>query len=190
MKKVIPLFALILPLFVKAQSTLSNSRAYIGALLQDGRFGGTAVLSYGISQYLGIGAGVDITSFEKQPYGLSMDNGTGLLVPLYADLRIKIPTKVIEPFAFGQFGKPLFSQSLGKYTDIVGQPTVELKQNGKYFYGIGAGVSSVKNPIGFFASVAYRMYAFEYSPDIDINGRQVPKPDDVGVVMISAGIVF
>jgi hypothetical protein len=106
------------------------------------------------------------------------------------DLRLKIPTPVIEPFVFGQAGKPLYSQSLGKLTNITGQPTTELKQNGKYFYGIGAGISSVKKRTGLFASAAYRIYAFKYTPDLDINGRPVPKPDDKGTIMISAGLVF
>jgi hypothetical protein len=188
-KKLVLLTILFLPLFAKSQ-TLKNSRAYVGALLQDSRFGGTVVLSCGINQYFDIGAGADITSFEKQPYATSNDKGTGIMVPVYLDLRLKIPLTVIEPFAFGQFGKPLYSQSLGKYTDITGGGETELKQNGKYFYGVGVGISSVKKRIGFFASVAYRIYAFKYTPDLDINGREVPKPDDKGTVMISAGLVF
>lgn len=188
MKKLIFIVVIALPGIIKAQS-LKDSRAYVGALLQDSHFGGTVVLSYGINQYLGIGAGADITSFEKQPYATSIDKSTGIMVPVYLDLRLKISTPVVEPFVFGQFGKPLYSQSLGKFTDITGEPTVELKQNGKYFYGVGAGISSFKKRIGFFAAVAYRMYAFKYT-DVDINGRAVPKPDDKGTVMISAGLVF
>lgn len=188
MKKLILFFAIILPNFINAQ-TLKNSRAYVGALLQDSRFGGTVVLSYGISPYLGIGAGADVMSWEKQPYATSVDKSTAIMVPIYLDLRLKIPTPMVEPFAFGQFGKPLFSQSLGKFIDVTGQPSIELKQNGKYFYGVGAGVSTTKKKIGLYGSVAYRMYSFKYT-DVDINGRPIPKPNDKGAVMISAGLVF
>lgn len=189
MRTLIIILFISIPFVLKSQP-LRHSRAYIGAILHDSKVGGSLILSYGINQYIGVGAGVDITTYVNKGYS-SSNTKSKLFAPFYADLRFKYPLPFIEPFVFGQFGKPGYNEHVATFTDITGRPTYELYQNGKYFYGIGLGASSNKGKVGVFASATYRMYNFKYSPDnIDINGRPIPDPDSKEMVVITAGLVF
>lgn len=189
MKKIILILIILQPLFVRSQS-LKNSRAYLGAILHDGRPGASLILSYGVNKYLGVGAGVDITTYLNKGYS-SNNKESKLFGPFYADVRAKYPLSFVEPFLFGQFGKPAYNEHVATFTDINGSPSYQLYQNGAYFYGFGLGASVKSGKGGVFASATYRSYKFKYSPDnMDINGRPIPDPDNKQVLVISAGLVF
>lgn len=189
MKKLIFLVLINIPIIVSAQ-VLKYSRAYLGAIIHDGRPGGSLILSYGINRYLGVGAGVDITTYVNKSYN-SNNKESKLFGPFYADLRAKYPLGFAEPFLFGQFGKPAYNEHVATFTDVTGAPRYQLYQNGNYFYGFGLGASVKRGKVGLFASATYRSYKFKYSPDnVDINGRPIPDPDNKEVLVISAGLVF
>jgi len=185
MKKLLLLF-LLSPIFVTAQK-LKYSRAFLGAVLQDGRPGGNLVLSYGINKYLGIGAGVDLLSYKAD----GQKEGK-FFAPFYADLRFKYPINNFEPFILGQFGKPAYENEIKNYSEGVFTP-IDLKFTGKTFYGVGGGIM-IKQPgrLGIFASAIYRKYSFNYDPDhFDINGRVYNfNALDKGMMMFSIGLVF
>ena len=177
MKKLLLLSILCLPLFVNAQERLS--RAYVGLQLHDSEIGGSLMNSFGINQYLGVGAGVDVTSYNSS-----------LLVPVYADVRIKYPINNIAPFIFGQGGKPLYKKDDAvTFTDMTGG-AIKAKETGSYFFGGGAGISFKPSKVGFFASYTYRSYKFKY----DISGGSLPMGVEdnytKGISVITAGLVF
>ena len=182
MKRLLLFTLLCLPALVNAQS-LKNSRAYLGAVLQDGRFGGSLILSYGINPYLGLGAGVDVLSYRRETREESK-----FFAPFYADLRVKYPGKGIEPFVYGQFGKPAYENKKVFYPGV----STTIQENGKYFYGAGGGVAiKRKGTVGGFVSVTYRDYRFNASPDqVLINGSKVDMDRSEGIIMFSAGVVF
>lgn len=177
MKKLI-LFALFcFPVIVNAQERLS--RAYIGLMMHDSELGGSLMNSFGINQYLGIGAGVDITSYNSD-----------LLVPLYADVRVKYPIKSFSPFVFCQGGKPLYKKDDAlTFTDMSGA-AVRAKETGSVFFGGGAGISYKLAKVGVFLSYTYRSYKFKY----DIKGENLPSGIEdnytKGISIITAGLVF
>lgn len=186
MKKLLITILLYAPLLVNAQA-LKSSRAYLGGVLQEGRFGGSLILSYGINSYLGIGAGVDLISYRRRS-----GEEASFFAPFYADLRLKYPVKGIEPFVYGQFGKQAYESKIGAFSDITGAPTNELREQGKYFYGVGIGIGSKPNrpKLGVFASATYRFYQFQFSPSkLNINGRMIEDRSQE-MLVISAGLVF
>jgi len=144
------------------------------------------ILSYGLNKYLGIGAGVELTSYRP-----SNTDDAKFFAPFYADVRFKYPVKYIEPFVFGQFGKHSYESNLGTYTDQTGAPTLKLREQGKYFYGAGLGISSKHSKkVGAFASATYRLYKFQYDPNkVDFNGRILVDREQ-SMLIISAGLVF
>lgn len=190
MKKVLLFTLLLLWINGLQAQRLKHSRAYLGAILQDSRPGASIILSYGINQYIGIGAGIDLTSYVNKGYS-SANKEAKFFAPFYADLRFKYPLPFLEPFVFGQFGKPAYTEQIADFTDVTGASTYKLQQSGKLFYGAGLGLSTTGMKVGLFASVTYRLYKFKYSPDdIDINGRAMPGPKDKEMLLISAGLVF
>lgn len=182
MKKLLLLSILFAPFLVNAQS-LKYSRAYIGAAMQEGRFGGSLLLSYGINQFLGVGAGVDVLSYRRRSGEQSK-----FFAPFYADLRLKYPAKGIEPFVCGQFGKHAYENKKVYYPGIA----TTVQENGKYFYGVGGGLGFKRiGKLGAFVSVVYRNYHFNSSPDfITVNGSKVEFDRNQGAVMFTAGIVL
>ncbi len=187
MKRIILFTLLCLPVFVSAQG-LKYSRAYLGAVLQDSRPGGSLILSYGINQYLGIGAGVDILTYK--PDGIK---DAKFFAPFYADLRLKYPIKILEPFIMGQFGKPSYEQDITGLTDFSGSGIKGIKQRGKYFFGVGGGLMlKQERHLGVFVSATYRKYYFNYNPDhLEINGNTIDFADyNQGNVLLSIGLVF
>lgn len=175
MKKLIIILFLGTPFSICAQK-LSN--AYIGAMLHDlDQPGLSLVNSFGVSPYLGLGAGVDITSYKS-----------GLMVPIYFDMRGKIPVNNWTPFINGQFGKPLYNHEmgLGSFT-----PTGELKikTKGQYFYGAGIGVFYKRSKVGVFISYTQRFYQFKYD-DLNVNGRDIEPDKSKSIGMLTAGLVF
>lgn len=186
MKKL--LLLLILSPFLANGQGLKNSRAYLGAVLQDGKPGGSLILSYGINNYLGIGAGVDLLSYKPE----GQKEGK-FFAPFYVDLRIKYPVNNIEPFVLGQFGKPAYENELkGGYWDMT-LGARDLKLTGKHFFGVGGGIM-VRQPqhLGVFVSAVYRKYYFNYDPNhFVINGTTYNFDAlDKGMVIFSIGLVF
>lgn len=173
MKKLILLIAISIPSLLNAQRL---SRAYVGLMLHDNEIGGSITNSFGINQYLGIGAGVDITSYNSE-----------LMVPFYLDVRVKYPVNNIAPFMFGQFGKQLYTKDI-KYIDVA--ESGKTKVTGKLFYGTGVGVSYKPGKVGFFASYTQRWYQFSYKDNPTINGRPLLEDPDKSLSVISAGLVF
>lgn len=182
MKKLILLCILCAPIIVNAQG-IRHSRAYLGGVLQEGRFGGSLLLSYGINPYIGIGAGVDLLSYRR-----SSGEDAKFFAPFYADLRVKYPAKGVEPFVCGQFGKPAYDNKKVFYSGYGGT----IQENGKYFYGIGGGLALKRGGSpGAFVSVVYRNYNFNATPDdIMVNGAKISADRTEGVVVFTAGIVF
>lgn len=150
MKKIILIFIILLPLHAQSQG-LKYSRAYLGAILQDGKPGGSLILSYGINKYLGLGAGVDLLSYKVEG-----EKENKFFAPFYADIRIKYPVNNIEPFVLGQFGKPAYENELKGYRDMTLE-AIDLKLTGKHFFGVGGGMM-FKQPqhLGVFVSAVYR----------------------------------
>jgi hypothetical protein len=182
MKKLTLLVLICLPGIVNAQK-LKYSRAYLAAILHDGKLGGSMILSYGLGKYLGIGAGVDLTSYSS-----SNSEDPKFFAPFYADLRFKYPIKGIEPFLFGQFGKPSFSQTIIHSTST--NPRA-LSAVGHYFYGTGIGISShIEKRPNVFVSCTFRNYFFKYDPENYIRNGIPLKAYDVNLLVISAGLVF
>lgn len=174
MKKLILLIAICIPSVLSAQRL---SRAYVGLMLHDNEIGGSITNSFGVNQYLGIGAGVDITSYNSE-----------LMVPFYLDARVKYSINNLAPFAFGQFGKQLFTKDM-RYVDETGSAG-KTKVTGKLFYGAGAGVSYKPGKVGFFVSYTQRWYQFSYKDNPTINGRPLLEDPDKSLSVISAGLVF
>lgn len=181
MKRIIFLI-LLTPCTLVAQEKLSN--AYLGAILHDFDHPGLSLVnSFGISPYLGIGAGVDLTSYKSS-----------IMVPVYADIRIKYPVKDFTPFILGQVGKHLYNNKEDdgiNWTDVTGAPVSDENQkiHGKYFYGGGVGVAYRKNKVGFYLTYTQRHYYFS-GKDFEVNGRTVRPEYDKSLGLLTAGLVF
>lgn len=180
MKKLVLLALILFPSLVSAQEKERHSRAYLGIMLHDmerHQLGLSLVNSFGVNQYLGIGAGVDITSYKD-----------GLMVPVYADVRVKYPVNDFAPYALGQFGFQLYNNDVPLGLNMTGVPA-NTKAKGKYFYGVGIGASYKRGKVGFFLQYIQRGYHFKYTP-VDINGRSITpeNPDNIGI--LTAGLVF
>jgi hypothetical protein len=183
MKKIIILSFILSPLFISAQKIEKNSRAYVGLMLHDMDQPGISVVnSFGISQYIGLGAGVDVTSYKK-----------GLMVPAYIDLRIKCPIKALVPYVIGQFGKPLYNRTEGTgvyITDINGgnRKEIMIKRTGNIFYGGGIGISYKPGKIGCYLSYIQRAYKINNSSIV--NGMEIKSSDNKSIGILAAGLVF
>lgn len=187
MKRLLLFTLLCLPFVVNAQG-LKYSRAYLGAVLQDSRPGGSLILSYGINKYIGIGAGVDMLTYKME-----FNKESKFFAPFYADLRLKYPVKMFEPFIMGQFGKPSYENKEIAYSDLTGVPVNGISQQGKSFYGVGGGVMlRYPHHLGVFVSATYRKYSFSYSPDhYEINGNRIDfEKYNKGMLLLSLGVVF
>jgi hypothetical protein len=172
------LLVLMFPSLAIAQTKERHSRAYIGAILHDfDQPGISLVNSFGINQYLGIGAGADLTRFKGET-----------MVPLYGDIRIKYPVNAFAPFAFGQFGYQLYNGKTRLGQDVTAVP-MDSKMKGKYFYGGGLGVSYKANKVGFFLSYTQRAYSFKYDK-FDINGRDVTPDNPKSAGILTLGLIF
>lgn len=177
MKKLLFLSILCAPLIVDAQERLS--RAYIGAMVHDGELGGSLTNSFGINEFFGIGAGVDVTSYNSD-----------LLVPVYLDVRLKYPVNNFAPFFFGQGGKPLYKKEDAiSFTDMTGA-AVKAKETGNIFFGGGAGVSYKLAKVGIFLSYTYRSYKFNYTISRGEWPSGMEDSYTKGVSIINAGLVF
>ncbi|MCW3466516.1 hypothetical protein [Chitinophaga nivalis] len=165
------------PLLVKSQIDKRLSRAYVGIMAHQGTFGGSVVNSFGVNRYFGVGAGVDITSFEKK-----------VLVPFYADVRGRIQFNNFEPYIVGQFGKQLYTKDLPEL-----RRGEKYNTTGKYFYGAGAGIAYKPGKIGYYISYIYRSYKYKsYSLGTSINGVIGYQEKDLneGASVLSAGLIF
>lgn len=184
MKVSIIIFSLLIPLLSKGQDKVRYSRAYLGGMLHNMDHPGVSLVnSFGFNQYVGLGAGVDLTSYNQT-----------ILVPVYADLRFKYPIKNFSPFIFGQFGKPLYNRTNGTglyMTDITGgnRREVMLKRSGNIFAGGGLGVSYKTNGVGCFITWTIRNYKFSNQTH-NIDGKEVSFMDNKTIGILTAGLVF
>lgn len=178
MKKLIIIIFVLAPQFIVAQEKERYSRAYIGLMLHNSDQPGISLVnSFGINQHIGIGAGIDLTSYKS-----------GLMVPVYLDVRGKFPVNDWAPFINGQFGKQLYNNNVQLEAN---SPTgdFKVKTKGQYFYGAGIGVSYKRNKVGVFISYTQRFYQFQYD-DINVNGEQLDPDKNKSIGMITAGLVI
>lgn len=161
-----------------AQPKERLSRAYIGAQLHQNEAGFSLTNSFGVNKYLGIGAGVDLISYDGE-----------LLVPAYFDVRGRYAFDKWEPFIFGQVGKNLYKKNDAiTYVDITGQG-FKYDKNGKLFYGGGVGLAYKIGKVGVFAAYAYRRYQYKYSEAKASGAPNLPELP-VNANIISVGLVF
>lgn len=150
MKKLL-LLSLLFPSLVLAQSKTNKGTAYVGLMIHEDQIGGSVLLSYSPIPYIGIGAGVDITSYDEE-----------LMVPFYADIQGRYPVGKFVPFVNGQFGKQIYrKKDAVRYNDIGGNPIAGDDQIGQYFYGVGGGTSFRISKVGVFVRYTYRDYKFK-----------------------------
>lgn len=176
------LLLLFLPLFGWAQdSKLVNGYGYL--MLHDSKFGGGIIGNVNLlNQYLGVGPGVEITSY----------NGN-LMVPVFADVKVKHRWGMVEPFLTGQFGRNCYSS---QRTDLVigtdgAQHPITFNQSGKFFYGAGGGVSFHMKKVGIFASYIYRGYKYSRPDIVDVDNQAVRFGNkSVSANLFIIGIVF
>jgi len=180
MKRLIILVYMLLPLMAVSQWK-TNSRGYAYLMRHGHNFGGGILYDYGFNPYLAAGLGVELTGY----------NGN-LMIPTFADLRVKYPVNKVEPFINGQFGYNNYRVTYQyHYTDGNNNAQVtNYQKTGKYFWGAGAGVSFLIGKVGVFASYTYRGYVYKF-PKFMANDTEVSFPDDKpNVSVISGGIVF
>lgn len=184
MKKVIFYLFLLSTGITKAQNTQKLSNAYLGIMLHDGNsLGGSFAVSLGINQFIGLGAGVDVTTKDKS-----------ILAPVYADLRVKYPFSIVKPYIVGQIGIPVYSNSNPtEFTDITGAPVPGLTQKGKIFYGGGLGAFYKVSKVGVFIQGVFRAYKYQLKDkdgqDANVNGKSIP-PIKENNIEIIIGIVI
>lgn len=180
MKKIL-FFLLLLPLFSAAQSDkLLYGYAY--GMVHDGKGGGGAIANVSLlNNIIGVGPGVEITSYSDH-----------VLIPVFADLKIKHRFTNIDPYITGQFGRNGYNVS--RTTDIPaaggGQQRITFNESGKYFYGIGAGAAWHFPKIGVFVSYIYRGYTYRYPGQVETDGQVTFRDKSVNANVFIAGIVF
>lgn len=156
---------LLLPLASWGQeSKLLNGYAYL--MLNDGSFGGGVVGNVNLLENtIAVGPGVELTSYDGH-----------LMIPVFADLKIKHRFGLAEPYLTGQFGRNGYNVA---HNDMVTatdgtQHQIQYNLTGKYFYGAGAGVMFHLNKvIGVYASYIFRGYQYSRPDEININEQQV-----------------
>jgi hypothetical protein len=179
--KNILLFLLFLPFFSFAQSN-KILYGYAYGMMHDGTVGGGVIGNVELLNFIGVGPGVELTSFDDH-----------LMVPVFVDLKIKHRFENIDPYITGQFGRNSYNVSRTQEVTAAGgvsQP-VTVNLTGRYFYGVGAGVAWHFNKVGVFASYIYRGYRYRYPDDIKINNEHVRLADrSVSANVFIIGIVF
>jgi hypothetical protein len=180
MKKIL-FFWLFLPLFSMAQSEkLLNG--YVYGMVHDGSAGGGIIGNVSLlHNMIAVGPGVDITSYRDH-----------VMVPVFADVKVKHRFTHVEPYVTGQFGFNVYSVSHTEPVNAAGggQQSITFNESGKYFYGVGAGVIWHFASIGVFASYIYRGYYYRYPERVDLDGQVSFTDRAVNVSVINAGIVF
>lgn len=176
---VVLVFFINTPFNASAQHEGRISRAYIAGMLHDSQIGLSLTNSFGISKYFGIGAGVDLTSYDSKT-----------LVPLYLDVRGRYKINQWEPFVYTQFGKNLYKKSNAfTYVDITGQG-FKYDKNGKLFYGAGAGISYKIGNVAIFASYTYRGYIYKFSGAQNATSQMAISDQTVNANIASIGIML
>ena len=181
MKKIL-LVLLFLPLFGWAQeSKLVNGYGYL--MLHDSKFGGGVVGNVDLlNHYLAIGPGVEITSYDGH-----------LMIPVFADVKVKHRWDRIEPYLTGQFGRNCYSvQRNDLVTASDGtQQQITYNLSGKFFYGAGAGIMFHMQQVGIFASYIYRGYKYNRPDEVNVNDQVVKFGNQsVSANVFIIGIVF
>lgn len=158
------------------------SRAYIGGQLHQDQPGFSLTNSFGINRYIGVGAGIDITSYSKK-----------LLVPVYLDFRGRYNIERWEPFILTQFGKQLYNDA-GRDVrpDLTGAAVItDFNKRGNYFYGIGAGAGYILSRTSFFLSYTFRSYSYKYHTSRRQGDMVVKFPNETtNANILTAGLVF
>jgi hypothetical protein len=178
------LIIILFPLCSSAQTKQTLGQAYIGLMLHDfSQPGISTVASIGVSKYVGIGAGADVTSYKKS-----------IIAPVYADLRLKYPVNSLVPFAIGQIGTSIYNRTDGTgiyMTDVTGgnRREIMLKKSGSMFFGGGLGLSYKANRVGYFVSAIIRNYKFNNSSH-NIAGKEVNSDSNESMGVITGGLVF
>lgn len=173
---------LFLPLLSWGQeSKLVNGFAYL--MLHDSKFGGGVIGNVNLlNDHIGLGPGVELTSYDGH-----------LMVPVFADLKIKNRFGITEPYLAGQFGRNSYNVA-GK--DMIAatdgtQHEIEYNLTGKFFYGAGAGIMFHLKNVGLFASYIYRGYKYSRPDAININEQQVKFGNlSVNAHLFIIGVVF
>lgn len=151
MKYFLPLLLILIMLMpVASFAQREPGRLYAGVMLHDLNDIGLSVLySFGPAKYVGIGAGVEVTSYLGNT-----------LIPVYADLRFRHQFGIIEPFIGAQAGRPALSgrAKMSDGTNFRGTERVM----GEFFYGGIGGASFQFKKVGVFASYGYRQYRYRY----------------------------
>lgn len=172
---------LLLPLFSAAQSNkLLNG--YLYGMVHDGTGGGGIIGNVSLlHNTLAVGPGVEMTSYNDH-----------LLVPVFADAKLKHRFLHIEPYITGQFGRNVYDVSRTATINAAagGQQTITFNESGKYFYGVGAGVAWHFPKIGIFASYIFRGYKYRYPTQVTGDNQVDFGDKSVNVSVIAAGIVF
>ncbi|MGO4292019.1 hypothetical protein [Chitinophaga sp. RAB17] len=180
MKKIL-IFLLFLPFFTAAQSgKLLNG--YIYGMVNDGSVGGGIIGNVSLlHNTIAVGPGVEVTSYNDH-----------VMIPVFADLKIKHQFLHIEPYITGQFGRNAYNVSRTENINTAagGQQAITFNESGKYFYGVGAGLAWHFPKIGIFASYIYRGYKYRYPDRIESDGQVNFGDKSVNASVIAAGIVF
>jgi len=180
MKKIL-IFLMVLPLFSAAQSNkLLNGYAY--GMMHDGTGGGGVIGNVSLlHNTIAVGPGVEITSYSDH-----------VLIPVFADLKIKHGFENIEPWITGQFGRNAYNVSRTANVNAAagGQQQITFNESGKYFYGVGAGVAWHFTKVGVFVSYIYRGYKYRYPSQVETDGQVTFGDKAVNASLFVAGVVF
>ncbi|TWF41710.1 hypothetical protein FHW36_103514 [Chitinophaga polysaccharea] len=156
---------------------------YVYVMAHDGSIGGGLTGNVELFNAIGIGPGVEVTSFEGRT-----------LMPVFADLKVKHRFKYIEPYINGQFGYNVYSVDRTENVPLStggGQQSITYNQSGKFFYGAGAGVAWHFNTMGVFISYVYRGYKYRSPKSIAEDGQSVNfGTRSVNANVFTLGVVF
>lgn len=176
------LFLLLIPVICSGQ--LKKGNTYISGILHDLKQPGASfVTSFNLHPNIGLGAGVDISSYNKS-----------IIAPAYLDCRVKQSIGALTPFLVGQFGYPIYNRTEGTgvyVTDVNGGNKRELmdKVSGLMTYSGGIGLSYELGKVGIFISGMFRAYRFKNKIDMP-GGSTTSSNTSKSVGVINLGIVF
>lgn len=181
MKKIL-FFLLLLPFFSMAQSDKQLLNGYAYGMIHDGSGGGGVIGNVSLlHNTIAVGPGVEFTSYNDH-----------VLIPVFADLKIRHRFVNIDPYITGQFGRNAYNVSRTAEISAAGggQQQITFNESGKYFYGVGAGVAWHFAKIGVFVSYIYRGYQYRYPDRVETDGQVSFGDKSVNASVFVAGIVF
>jgi hypothetical protein len=180
MKKIL-FFLLFLPAFSAAQSEkLLNG--YVYGMVHDGSGGGGVIGNVSLlHNTIAVGPGVELTSYSDH-----------VMIPVFADLKIKHRFGNLDPYITGQFGRNGYNVSRTEAIKNAagGQQSITFNESGKFFYGAGAGIAWHFAKVGVFVSYIYRGYKYRYPNQVAVDGQVDFGDKSVNANIFVAGIVF